>query len=119
MRQSPNSKMQLFFTLSLTLLLLVQFGVALLHHHHEGSYYDQKDQFHHVTLEAPSPSKVTVAVPSKTDSNAPTAVVAAVLTLQAPLERPANLLRLSPPTPVSHRLESRAASSSHDRAPPA
>ena len=119
MRQSPNSKMQLFFMLSLTLLLLLQLGMALLHHHHEGSYYDHKDQFHHVTIETPCPGKVTVTAASKTESNAPAPLVGAVIPHQAPLEPPAIFVPLSPPTPVRHQLESRAASSSRDRAPPA
>jgi hypothetical protein len=115
MRQSTNSKMQLLFMLALTMLLLAQFGVALLHHHHQGSYYDHKDQFHHVTIEAPCPGKVSVRpIP---ESNRPN-LTSAVIAHHAFLKRPA-VLFVSPPTSVRLRRKPRAAGSAHDRAPPA
>jgi len=116
MRQSTYSKMQLFFMLSPTLLLLAQFGVALLHHHHPGSYYDHKDQFHHVTIEAPCPGKVSVR--SIPESNRPI-ITSAVIAHQVFLGRSTVLVSLSPPTLVRLRPKSRAAPSTHDRAPPA
>jgi len=116
MRQSTNSKMLLFFMLALTLLLLAQFGVALLHHHHQGSYYDHKDQFHHVTIEAPCPDKVSVQpIP---ESNSPI-LTSAVIAHQVFLKRSTVLVSLSPPTLVRLRHKPRAAGSAHDRAPPA
>ncbi|WP_214172945.1 hypothetical protein [Geoanaerobacter pelophilus] len=93
-------------------LLLVQFGIALLHHHYQGSYYDQKDQFHHLTTEAPCQGKVAAQsnlpsvfpadTPAKTIISSPNIIV----TIQNIL--PCSLL------PKAHQR-----CSSHDRAPPA
>jgi|GEM_PF-5659744 len=44
-------------------LLQLQFGITLLHHHHDNSYYDHKDPTHHICADTPTATKRCVAGP--------------------------------------------------------
>jgi hypothetical protein len=46
-----------FFLLLPFVLLLLQFGIALLHHHHDSSWYDHEDPIHYLSSNSPIISK--------------------------------------------------------------
>lgn len=111
MQQLPGSEIRLLFMFSLTLLLLLQFGIALLHHHHQGSYCDHSDQFHHVTIEAPCPGKVT------RQSKLPV-IFTAVIPPTVNICSPTIIVSMHCILVVRSLMKSCERSSSHDRAPP-
>jgi hypothetical protein len=111
----PSRKAPLFFMFLLTLLLVLQCGIALLHYHHRGSYYDDKDHFHQISAESPAPDKWTTL--TNPQSKAP-------ITLSVVC--PANLHDIRPwyvfsphsIPPVRSLMKSCAGSSPQGRAPP-
>ena len=111
MRQSSGFKIHLLLLFPL-LLLLLQSGIALLHHHHQGSWYDNKDQFHHITTEAPRTGEVSTQ--SALAAVFPAAIPAFVQIFCPSAELPTHRL-----LPVRPRPKSCKVLPWHGRAPPA
>ena len=56
MRYSKINTLRILLLLPLVLLHL-QSGIALLHHHHRNSWYDLKDPTHHISIVSITPAK--------------------------------------------------------------
>lgn len=83
MHHSKTDNLRILLFLPLVVLHL-QFGITLLHHHHVNSWYDHKDSTHHISANTPTPTKQVVPPSAPTSPPYSPVVSTTVIGIAAP-----------------------------------